>query len=63
MSFLTRTLTVAVRSAHTVPRAAFSTSLRSQKSATETIADAAKTVDRTVSDAAVKGMNAAGTCI
>ena len=40
----------------------FSTNARLQKSATETIKDAAKTIDRTVSDAAVKGIEKGGTC-
>ena len=39
----------------------FSTNARLQKSATETIKDAAKTIDRTVSDAAVKGIEKGGT--
>ena len=62
MSFLTRTVTTAVRSTRTIPRAAFSTSLRSQKSVTETAADAAKKVNEAVSGAAIKGIDAAGMC-
>jgi hypothetical protein len=38
----------------------FSTNARLQKSATETIKDAAKVVDRTISDAAVSGIEKGG---
>lgn len=39
----------------------FSTQARLQKSATETVKDAAKAVDRTVSDTVVKGIEKGGT--
>lgn len=38
----------------------FTTSARYQKSVTDTIKDAAKSVDQTVANAAVKGIEAAG---
>ncbi|CAD0090311.1 unnamed protein product [Aureobasidium vineae] len=38
----------------------FSTNARLQKSATETIKEAAQAVDRTISDAAVKGIETGG---
>lgn len=41
----------------------FTTNARLQKSATETIKDAAKTVDRTISDTVVKGIEKGGTSI
>ena len=56
MSFLTRTSTTTLRTLRFTPRAAFSTSVRIQKSVLDPVKDAAKTVDRTVSDAAVKGI-------
>jgi len=61
MSFLTRTSTTTLRTLRfTTSRAAFSTSIRSQKSAVDSTIDAAKdtlkTIDRKVSDAAVKGI-------
>ena len=61
MSFLTRTSTTAFRTLRfTTPRAAFSTSFRSQKSAVDSTLDAAKdtlkSIDRSVSNAAVKGI-------
>jgi len=55
MSFITR---AAPRALHA---ARFSTSVRAQKSAAETIKEAAKVVDKTVSGAAVSGIEAAGT--
>lgn len=39
----------------------FSTNARFQKSAAETVKDAAKVVDKTISDAAVKGIEKGGT--
>ena len=39
----------------------FSTNARFQKSATETIKETAQAVDRTISDAAVKGIEKGGT--
>jgi len=39
----------------------FSTTPFVRKSATETVKDAAKSVDRTISDAAVKGIEKGGT--
>lgn len=38
----------------------FSTNVRLQKSATDTIKEAAQKVDRTISDAAVKGIDKGG---
>ncbi|KAK5006751.1 hypothetical protein LTR28_006123 [Elasticomyces elasticus] len=38
----------------------FSTSVRSQKSVTDSVKDAAKAVDRTIADAAVKGIEKGG---
>ena len=38
----------------------FSTNARFQKSAVDTLKEAAKTVDRTISDAAVKGIETGG---
>ena len=40
----------------------FSTTVRSQKSVTESVKDAAKAVDRTIADAALKGLEKGGTC-
>lgn len=58
MSFLTRTLPRASRTfAAPAPRA-FSTSFVTRKSATETVKDAAKTVDRAVADKLVDGIEA-----
>ena len=60
MSFLSRTngalRTVAARPS---PRL-FSTAVVYRKSATESVKDGLKTVDRTVADAAVKGIDAGG---
>lgn len=41
----------------------FSAGARFQKSPVETVKDAAKAVDRTISDAAVKGIETGGTCL
>ncbi|EOO03227.1 putative lea domain-containing protein [Phaeoacremonium minimum UCRPA7] len=41
----------------TVPRASFTTSIQLQKTATETVKDSLKTVDRAVSDKLVDGIN------
>lgn len=41
----------------------FSTNARLQKTATETVKDAAKAVDRTIADAAVKGIEKGGTSL
>ena len=46
--------------ASSAPRAAFSTSIQLQKSATETAKDALKTVDRAVSDKLVDGIDIGG---
>ncbi|KUJ10699.1 uncharacterized protein LY89DRAFT_689347 [Mollisia scopiformis] len=59
MSFLLRTLPrqsrpLALRAS--LPTQAFSTTLTQRKSATETVKDAAKTVDRAVSDKLVDGI-------
>ena len=61
MSFLTRTSATTLRTLRfTTSRAAFSTTFRAQKSAVDSTLDAAKetlkSIDRTVSDAAVKGI-------
>ncbi|KAI4595749.1 hypothetical protein KJ359_006740 [Pestalotiopsis sp. 9143b] len=63
MSFLTETVTrrlaISSRAALVQTPRQFSISTRYQKSATETVKDAAKTVDRKVSDKLVDGINAA----
>lgn len=63
MSFLTETVTrrlaLSSRAALVQTPRQFSISTRYQKSATETVKDAAKTVDRKVSDKLVDGINAA----
>ena len=61
MSFLTRTSTTTLRTLRFAPKAPFSTSLRAHKSPVDTAKDALKAVDRTVSDAAVKGIETGGT--
>jgi hypothetical protein len=61
MSFLYRS-NVALRSAAVArpsPRL-FSTAVVYRKSATETVKDGLKAVDRTVADAAIKGIDAGG---
>jgi len=63
MSFLYKASTSAFRVARLAPRAAFSTSVRSQKSAIDVAKDALKDVDRTVADAAVKGIEKGGRCM
>ena len=63
MSFLYKTtplLRTAARSARSSPRL-FSTAIVQQKSATDTVKDGLKAVDRTVSDAAVAGIDKGGT--
>lgn len=57
MSFLYRTSTIAVRSVRPSPRL-FSTSVRLQKDPVDATKDVLKKVDRTVSDAAVSGIEA-----
>jgi hypothetical protein len=64
MSFLTEaatrrmaTLQVPRTMAAAAPRAAFSTSIRFQKTPVESAKDTLKTVDRTVSDKIVDGIN------
>jgi hypothetical protein len=60
MSFLYRS-NVALRSAAARPSPRlFSTAVVYRKSATETVKDGLKAVDRTVADAAVKGIDAGG---
>ncbi|KAK9771652.1 putative Lea domain protein [Seiridium cardinale] len=63
MSFLTETVTrrmaLSSRAVFVQTPRQFSISARYQKSATETVKDAAKTVDRKVSDKLVDGINAA----
>jgi hypothetical protein len=64
MSFLTRSspvLRTAIRSSAVQPRL-FSTAVVYQKSATDTVKDGLKAVDRTVSDIAVAGIDKGGTC-
>jgi hypothetical protein len=67
MSFLieatTRRLATALPRASIATQAprAFSTSFAHQKTATETVKDGLKTVDRAVSDKLVDGLDAAGT--
>ncbi|MCJ1337135.1 hypothetical protein MMC09_002414 [Bachmanniomyces sp. S44760] len=59
MSFLSRTLPTlrcSTAVSTTVPRAAFSTSIQSRKSAIDAAKDTLKDVDRKISDAAVKGI-------
>ena len=56
MSSLCRTPSFAFRSTLFIPRATFSTSIRARKSAVDAAKDTLKSVDRTVSDAAVKGI-------
>jgi hypothetical protein len=60
MSFLYKASTSAFRVARLAPRAAFSTSVRSQKSAIDVAKETLKEVDRTVADAAVKGIEKGG---
>ncbi|KAH6653308.1 hypothetical protein BKA67DRAFT_692522 [Truncatella angustata] len=63
MSFLTKTVSsrmaISSRAALVQAPRQFSVSARYQKTATETVKDAAKTVDRKVSDKLVDGINAA----
>jgi hypothetical protein len=62
MSFLYRS-NIALRSAAARPSPRlFSTAAVYQKSATETVKDGLKAVDRTVSDVAVKGIDAGSKC-
>lgn len=63
MSFLYKTSTSAFRVARLAPRAAFSTSVRSQKSAIDVAKDTLKEVDRKVADAAVRGIEKGGRCM
>jgi hypothetical protein len=60
MSFLARSsFRVAARNASFTPRAAsFSTTFAARRSPTETVKDAAKAVDRAVSDKLVDGIEA-----
>ena len=59
MSFLALTTLRTVRAA---PVARFSTTAIAQKSPVDAAKDTLKKVDRTVSDAAVSGIEAGGTC-
>ena len=61
MSFLTRTAPRIATYTSLAPRA-FSTTFIAFKSATEIVKDAAKTVDRTVSDKLVDGIEAGRKC-
>jgi len=61
MSFLTRTTLRVAPSSSILARRAFSTSFISRKSATETVKDAAKTVDKKVSSKIVDGIEASET--
>lgn len=54
---LFRTATVVPRSANLLPTKTFVSSTQCQKTATETAKDAVKAVDRTVSQAAIKGLD------
>ncbi|MCJ1485265.1 hypothetical protein MMC06_005439 [Schaereria dolodes] len=56
MSFFYKASSNAFRAARIAPRAPFSISVRSQKSAVDTAKDTVKSVDRKISDAAVKGI-------
>lgn len=60
MTFLYRSSTSAFRLARLAPRTAFSTSVRTQKSAVNTAKETLKDVDRKVADAAVKGIEKGG---
>ena len=61
MSFLvSRVPALAARRATPAAVSRFSTSPRAQKSAVDATKDAAKAVDRTISDAAVKGIDTGG---
>lgn len=64
MSFLTevagRRMAIAARASVVQAPRQFSTSLAAQKSATETVKDSLKTVDRKVSDKLVDGINVGG---
>ena len=64
MSFLLKTARLPVRNGLTsIQPARFSTSILLRKDATETIKDAAKTVDKTVSEGAIKGIDLGGMLI
>lgn len=57
MSFFARTSRITLRALQSAPAApSFSTSVRVHKSATETAKDTLKAVDRTIANAAVKGI-------
>ena len=60
MSFIYRASSTAFRVARVAPRATFSTSVRTQKTAIDTAKDALKDVDRTIANAAVKGIEKGG---
>jgi hypothetical protein len=65
MSFLTRTLPLTTRATIAPSFQAyrcFSTTLRAQKGPVEATKDTLKKADRSVSDAAVKGIEKGGTC-
>ena len=61
MSALYKTFS-AFRLARVAPRAAFSTSIRTQKSAIDAAKDTLKEIDRKVADSAVKGIEKGGRC-
>ena len=61
MSFLTRTAVRSTRSI-TIAHRVFSTSLATQKTATEAVRDTVKTVDRKVSDKLVGGIELGRRC-
>lgn len=63
MSFLTRTLPRAARTQFSYAPRAFSTSFIVRKSAVDTVKDAAKAVDRAVSDKLVGGIEVGGKLI
>jgi hypothetical protein len=63
MSFLARraaTLSIPRTALATVPRASFTTTVLLRKTATETVKDGVKAVDRAVSDKLVDGINIGG---
>lgn len=62
MSFLTRTTPRLAASRVTFTSRAFSTSFVNRKSPVETVKDAAKTVDRAVSDKIVDGIEVGRMC-
>jgi hypothetical protein len=60
MSFLTRTIPTTTRLLPATSRVCFSTGPAVRKSVVDTVKNAAKAVDRTVSDGLVKGIETGG---